>query len=164
MRKYIPLIGCSYSSKTLMYTNGKYFVSQVDRSTVLVWYLQRWTLAAICGKSVFAHGRSKFSDSRLGLAECSKLHAVQPWTTYLFVCFRIVATVMQDFKLCIVVYMQPLLGKVFIQEIKWLFSTVMSYGCIFSNIQYICWNNVCVCWNRTEVLNSIFIMVQLNIL
>lgn len=31
---------------------------------------------------------------------------------------RIVASVMLDFKLCIVVFMQPLLGKVFIQEIK----------------------------------------------
>lgn len=70
-----------------MYTGGKYFESQVDRSTVLVWYLPRGTLPAICGKPVFAHGRSKFSESKFGLADCSRLHAIQPWTIYFFVYF-----------------------------------------------------------------------------
>lgn len=69
-----------------MYTGGKYFESQVDRSTVLVWYLPRGTLPAICGKPVFARGRSKFSESKLGLADCSRLRAIQPRTIYFFVC------------------------------------------------------------------------------
>lgn len=70
---------------------------------------------------------------------------------------------MWDFKLCIVVYMQPILCKVFILKMKWLFFQQSCHMALFSNIQYICWNNVCVCWNKTEVLNCIFINVNLNI-
>lgn len=159
-----------------MYTNGKYSESQVDRGTVLVWYLQRWTLAAICGKSVFAHGRSKFSDSKLGLADCSKLHAAQPWTTFLFVYFSTNSFyLLLDSWNCRHRYARfQIMHSCVHAATTWqsihtgnqmaFFSSHVIWLYIFKYTKYNCWNNVCVCWNRTQVLNSIVIMVKLNVL